>query len=408
MPPPWRGLSRHFVHSAWNRSRRRGLKAHSGSGSLYFEEGLGGLVVGAAPAYSFQKLDPNLRGQLFNQFHPLSGPDGGELGRVRPWVHEFLPPTWLATVDDNWNRFSLSTPSWNRCPLLCQFYTSDGILFRTEDTPLLPDRLNRDCNRTILLQSLGSLLYTYRARYTFTQIYARSLVMLFRDTIRNSKRDLSQPLSIYYISNAADADLYSCFVYASNISLRKHLQASSSDTFIKWLFNPVAISTLREKQTSCVFNSSMVSSNTRSIVQPSHRSGFTPTMTNFRFNIISHWPPADTQSRLASRPSKRHFRSISHHRRCEETRTRSTSEVGGGICRRVAQPQKRIAQVRNPPETCFLPGNFLSSMVSHDLRSELSLIYEHRRRAYMHKLSRRIDWNEGMARGTSLIRRNAM
>lgn len=29
--------------------------------------------LGPEPAYSFQKLAPDLRGQLFNQFHPLSG-----------------------------------------------------------------------------------------------------------------------------------------------------------------------------------------------------------------------------------------------------------------------------------------------------------------------------------------------
>lgn len=32
-----------------------------------------GTSLGQEPAYSFQKLAPDLRGQLFNQFHPLSG-----------------------------------------------------------------------------------------------------------------------------------------------------------------------------------------------------------------------------------------------------------------------------------------------------------------------------------------------
>lgn len=39
--------------------------------------------LGQEPAYSFQKLAPDLRGQLFNQFHPLSGRYRHHIGHSR-------------------------------------------------------------------------------------------------------------------------------------------------------------------------------------------------------------------------------------------------------------------------------------------------------------------------------------
>lgn len=39
--------------------------------------------LGPEPAYSFQKLAPDLRGQLFNQFHPLSGRYRHHIGHSR-------------------------------------------------------------------------------------------------------------------------------------------------------------------------------------------------------------------------------------------------------------------------------------------------------------------------------------